>query len=285
MAVHTSAFSSPAPSYLDKLQCAKHAWPDVTNVIDATRRHLAGVTPNGHVELELRFGKKTATGFQPTISASAFQALEDRFDTGRDWAKVVDWHNTHVYFHGSAVLNDKRTLRTEVTYPPGCDSVQQTECIHKELLLNHDYRTVPMTATMQDTVDIRLAVNTERKVPDHEIPMITEPLSMHIKVRKSYFYAPTGFQMPVWCYALTKRWTGKTLQDTLMAMQRQEPTYEMEIECLESSYLNQDSGQVAAKLMYKLCDILDIIEPTFRDRQSFVIEPVDGMLLWNRSKK
>ncbi len=284
MAVHTSAFSFPTPSYLEKLPCAKHAWPDVTNVIDVTRRHLAGIPGDAHVELELRFGKKTTTGFQPNISASAFQALEDRFNTGRDWAKVIDWHNTHVYFHNSAVTNDIRKLRTEVTYPPGCQSMQQTECMHKELLLNHDYRAVPITVSTQGGIDIRLAVNTERIVPDHEIPMITEPQDVHIKVRKSYYYAPTGYQTPVWCYALTKRWTGKTLQDTLLSMQANEPSYEMEIECLESSYLNQDSGQVAAKLMFKLCDILDIIEPAFRDRQAFVIEPLDNML-WNRGRK
>lgn len=284
---HTSEFSSNVPGYLNKLPCAKHAWLDVTGVVDTARVSVYEMN-NSHnfVELEIRFGKR-AQGFQPGIPLAAFTALEQQFDSGRDWVRVVDWHNISVFMHNSSIPGDTRVLRTEVTYPPGCTESKRTECMHKELITNHDYRTVPlgMKENENATNDIRLALNVEHAVPESDIPTGVSPTAVHLKVRKCYYYAPTGCDTPVWCYVLTKRWVGATYYEALAQKQTEPPIYEMEIECLSSEYiLSKESGRIAAVILYKACDVLNIIDATLSDRSSYIIEPINNHLLWTRPR-
>ena len=275
---------SDSPKYLDKLPCAKHAYADVVDVIHAARQSIQNmVSQTNFVEVELRFGRRDQ-GFRPGISAEAFQLLEARFDTGRDWADRRDWHNITVYFHSSSVPGDHRKLRTEVTFfPEGHPEAKRVECTHKEVVCNHDYRTVSMMMDAPATHDLRIAVNVEHAVPPSDIPEITEPHMVHLKTRKCYFYAPTGYEVPVWAYVLTKRWTGRNLLEAKQSQARDTPVYEVELECLHPEYLSAiDAGQVAAKILYKACDLLELLSP--HNRSEYVIEPIGKSMLWTRHK-
>jgi hypothetical protein len=282
---HATDFAPGAtPSYLEKLPCAKHAYSDVVNVIMAARQSIQNMNNNTNfVELELRFGRREQ-GFKPGITPEAFQQLEARFDTGRDWADRRDWHNITVFFHSSCVPGDHRKLRTEVTFFPDGPETKRVECTHKEIVCNHDYRSVSLTHEAQAMTDLRIALNVEHAVPPSDIPEICEPDLVHLKTRKCYFYSPTGYSgPPVWVYVLTKRWTGRTLIEAKQSQARDVPVYELELECLHPEYLLAvDAGQVAAKILYKACDLLEILTP--HDRSEYVIEPIGKSMLWTRNK-
>lgn len=276
---HAAAFSFTYPPYVERLPCAKSAWPDVTSVLDSSRR---AVNENGSgIELELRFGQKGLNGFEPGVSQAAFQTLETRFDTGRDWARVSEWVNVHTYMHPD--VSGQKELRTEVIY--NTNTAVSPVTIQKQKIVSHDYRITSLTASVLNTsVDMRIAISHEMPVPDAEIPQEIMPTAVHIKERKSYFYAPTGYDTPVWCYMLTKRWTGPTLAAVLATRHGgKPPIYEIELECVYPPYLlSKEPGQIAIKLLYKACDMLELIEPNLRDRSSFLIEPSTNNMLWLR---
>jgi hypothetical protein len=274
---HAAAFSFAYPPYVERLPCAKSAWPDVTSVLDSSRRTVQ--ENRSGIELELRFGHKTPQGFEPGVSQAAFQALETRFDTGRDWARVDDWVNVHSYMHPD--ITGQKELRTEIIY----NQVTSPTTIQKQKLVTHDYRITSLAAVAStSTIDMRLAVAHEIPVGDAEIPQETVPTAVHMKERKCYYYAPTGYDTPVWCYMLTKRWSGPTMAAVLATRHSgQAPVYEIELECVYPPYLlSKEPGQIAMKLLYKACDMLELIEPSLRDRASFLIEPSTTNMLWVR---
>ena len=131
---------------------------------------------------------------------------------------------------------------------------------------------------------MRLAVAQEIVTPDTEIPQEIIPTAVHIKERKCYYYSPTGYDTPVWCYMLTKRWMGANLSAALAIRNSgKPPVYEIELECVYPPYLlSKEPGQIAMKLLYKACDMLELIEPNLRDRSSFLIEPSSNNMLWVR---
>lgn len=279
---HVSPFTFSYPAYVERLPCAKSAWPDVMSVLDSSRR---AVNENSTaVELELRFGHKTAQGFEPGVSQAAFQALETRFDTGRDWARVEDWVHVHAFMHPD--VSGQKELRTEVIFDS--PSAMTPKTIQKQKMVTHDYC---ITSLLSETnnhhtapLDLRLAVSKELSTPDEEIPQETVPKAVHLKERKCYYYAPTGYDTPVWCYMLTKRWTGPTMAAVLTTRNSgKPPTYEVELECVYTPYLlSKEPGQIAMKLLYKVCDMLELIDPALRDRSTFLIEPSTNNMLWVR---
>jgi hypothetical protein len=274
---HAAAFSFAFPPYVERLPCAKSAWSDVTSVLDSSRRAVQENRTG--IELELRFGQKTLQGFEPGVTQAAFHALESRFDTGRDWARVDDWVNMQAFMHKD--VSGQKDLRTEIVYN-NVDAAPVT--IHKQKLVTHDYHIASLSSYFTSNIDMRLALAQETTVSDAEIPQEVHPTSVHVKERKSYFYAPTGYDTPVWCYMLTKRWTGATLAAALTNRHgNKAPTYEVELECVYPPYLtSKESGQIAMKMLYKACDMLELIEPSLRDRSVFSMEPSSNNMLWAR---
>lgn len=278
-------FLQATPAYVDKLPCAKHAWAEVTGLIDTARKSAHTAADGVFAELEVRFGRRDAT-FEPGVPESAFAAVEARLDTGRDWAKVVDWHNVHAFHYPSAIPGDARKVRTEIMYPPrdaAGDADAAVEHIHKKRVNTCDYRTVPIGAQTSRTADLRIALNTEHPVPEEDLPAEVTPSLVHIKQRKQYYYAPVASDAPVWCYNLTRRWVGDTFEAAALARKTRAPVCEIEIECVRPEYFDgREPGHVAVKLLCKAADILAILSPALQNHASYIIEPVSSSMLWNR---
>lgn len=301
------------PEYMSRLPCARHAYEDVVDVIRQAQRALTAVgrSPREHVELELRFGHVgDQRQFVPGVSARLMTALEQRLDSGRDWACVVPWHNVQAYFHGSGTPGDSRKLRTEAAFCPDGGSAPsesapppRLETLHKRSVCRSDYRSVPLRdlalqAPDRPLVDLRIAVNVEQRVDAADLPERVEPEGVHFKERKEYHYAPTGEGAPVWAYVLTRRWRGRTLEEALRARRRDAPTCEVELECLRPQYFAEDTGaqyfaenkdaggdgaraeHVAAQLLYKAHDLMAVLGPLQQDPGAFMMEPVNQNLLW-----
>lgn len=283
------AYTSSAPAYLDQLPCARHAWSDVVDAICTARTTIQAAADNEYVELEMRFRLGAPAGhFQPGVPEEAFAALEERLDSCRDWASITDWHNIQTSFHGSSVPGDTRRLRTESCFPPKRDNLAEVviTSVQKELVQNRDYRTVAMGMSLNGVpAEIRVALNIERTVPPVMLPDDVETSSVHVKERKCYYYAPTGCSSPVWCYMLTRRWTGSTFREARKAKDAFPPVCEVEIECIDPSYLlSKDPGKTAVKLLGKACDLLGIMSADLRDQTGFILEPSGGPMLWARHK-
>ena len=281
---HISTVSNDTPSLLEKLPAGKHAWHNLVRAINTTRRYIHSVNPKStFVEFEIRFGK-LGSRFTPGVPEDVFRRVEQRFDSGRDWASVEPWCNAHVFYHASKIPGDSRTFRTETTFPPHTPGSTRVECTYKELLSNTDYRATPLTtATSVSPCDVRVALNAEHAVPEADVPEIVEPTSVHLKKRKRYLYAPTGHKTPVWCYVLTQRWSGPTFAGAKQAQQTQPGVCEIELECLSPTHLLHNSPeQIAIKLLYKIADILGILVPHYQDASTYMIEPTEGNMLWQR---
>jgi hypothetical protein len=295
-----------SPEYMSRLPCAQHAFDDVVDVIRQAQRalHAVGRSPREHVELELRFGQVgDQRQFVPGVAPRMMQALEQRLDSGRDWARVVPWYNVQSYFHASGVPGDTRKLRTEAAASCSSDGGPapfRLESLHKRSICRSDYRCVALREVAlqvpdRPLIDLRIAVNIEQHVAAEELPERIEPDGVHFKERKEYHYAPTGEGSPVWVYVLTRRWHGDTLENALLSRQREPPTCEVELECLRPDYFAEDKGtttesnsvqqraeHVAAQLLYKAHDLMAVLSPLQRDPGAFMMEPVNKNLLWAR---
>jgi len=269
--MYAAVSSDQKPKQLADLPCAQPALTSVTAAIKLAQSTLQSIDlGSSHLELELRMGQH-AKNFRPGVPQRVFVALEKWFDTGDRWAFISDWHNIHAYFHGSAIPGDSSRIRTEVTFGSG-DGVH-TEHTQKDRVRNFDFCTLACDKTTE-TTDLRLALNVEHRVQQSRVPDDVDPTEVHIKCRKSYRYAPTNWDSPVWEYSLTKRWTGPTLTAAMEARKKSEPVFEVEIECIDPTYMaNHDACDVAVKLLHKIVDVLSAVAPEYLDNTAYTIEP------------
>lgn len=266
-----SVASRAPPAQLDGVPCARSAWASVTAAVELAQSTLQSIDlGNSHLELELRFGRR-AENFRPGVPQRVFVALEKWFDTGDRWESIADWHNIHAAFHGSAVPGDSSRIRTEATFGSG-DGIR-LEHTQKDRVRNFDFCTVA-DRTTDETTDLRLALNVEHRVQKSRVPDDIDTTEVHLKSRKSYRYTPTEWDTPVWEYSLTKRWTGATKTEAYVNRRTVEPVYEVEIECIDTTYLaNNDASNVAVKLLHKVVHVLSAVAPEFLDSGAYTIEP------------
>lgn len=215
-------------------------------------------TETDAVEFEVRFGARTdSKAFTAGIPRSAFARIETRLDTGRDWARVDDWHNTRSFFY-KRLMDDAR-VRTEASVIDGnkhqVESLIKTKFARFDWQLQHGLTTTPLA--------IRLDVNGEHRLATPtDLSESVSPHAVHLKQRKSYYYTPTGQTTPVWCYSLTRRWIGVSLEQALSNKANKEPVYELEIECIAPGYLvATDTTATAYKTLSKIADLIGLIEP------------------------
>ena len=130
-------------------------------------------------------------------------------------------------------------------------------------MIRYDWR-VNQGALGTSQLSVRLDVNSEHRVPiPTDLSESVSPHAVHLKQRKSYYYSPTGQTTPVWCYSLTRRWVGATLEEALGRKAAKEPVYELEIECVDPSYLvASDTAATAYKTLSKIDDLIALINPS-----------------------
>jgi hypothetical protein len=286
MSKHASNYSQMVPPYMASYRCCIQALANVQDLVEQGRQTIEATGGRDtYVELEIRFGKHTPVNFHPGITESAFSHIESRLDSSTDFSQVTDWHNVWVYHHAN--IERTATMRTETTYPPGTDlkasGPAKVESTYKRVIDKRNYQTRLLIANDIDlqSADMRIALSIERKPSLDEIPAHTIPTSVHLKRRKTYLLCPNQHPEPVWQYTLTQRWVGADREAAENSYKFQPPVCEVEIECIQPSYLcTQGSQYAAASMLIKACDILKMINSALDNREAFVIEP--QCLLWQR---
>lgn len=249
---------------------AGHSQAVVPAMVAAIKRarelHHTLPAEQSQVELELRFGRQ-GDGFVAGVSAAAFARVEARLDTGRDWAKIEDWHNIRCFFHKRA---DDVRVRTEAATRA---DKHEVESLIKTRHTRADWCVQGGAQPMR----VRVDVHTETRIPPPpDLTAAVVPHAVHLKQRKSYYYSPTGHSVPAWCYSLTRRWTGDTLEHVLQQKASVEPVFEIEIECVDPEYLVRNGIEtVAVKTLSKISDLVGLIDPTLA-KTPHVLIPLGG---------
>jgi hypothetical protein len=110
--------------------------------------------------------------------------------------------------------------------------------------------------------DLRICLNREELVPDHEIPPIVNPTLVRMKSRKSFYYKSENFPAtePLWKFDITRSWTGNTKTEAEQKQKRGDTTYEVELECLNPRALmisvQHDSFYVMCSMLLKVRDLI-----------------------------
>jgi hypothetical protein len=254
-----------------------HAQAVVSEMVAGIERardlHHTLTSDTDQVELELRLGiinSDSATGFTAGVTAAAFARVEKRLDTGRDWARVEEWSNSRCFFHKRT--SDDARVRTEATVLH--NSEHQVHSQIKNRIGRYDWLINP--GLSGPWLAIRLDINHEQQLrPSDDLTASVLPHAVHLKQRKSYYYCPTGQTAPVWCYSLTKRWIGATLEDVMSAKASSEPAYEIELECTDPTYLmTTETASVAYKTLSKIGDLLGLIDPKL-SKTPYAVLPVN----------
>lgn len=271
-------------THIANYPCFHSAWEDVCCVMRAAQSAVSDNDrsgKHGNIELEARFGVMEADRFIPGIDISILSQIEQMFDSGKDWANTDGWFTSTVYYHPSSIPGDPQPIRTETRI--GKEGMI-VESIRKKVVSVNDYRTQSRApSTKPSQADVRIAISTERPVTKDELPETTQPTSVHIRVRKMYYYVPTNCNEHTWVYVLTKRWVGTSYEDALRNRKEMDPICEVELECTSPQYImSTQYDHLAVKMLLKIYDIMKSIDVKLSNPRSFVLEPPNLISLWKK---
>jgi hypothetical protein len=280
------------PNYIHKYPQISDAIQQVQSIIDQWKSE----TQNGSFELEARFGRWKGQYFESGVTKAFIEKVLEMFQTYPQWSTVTDWEETHDYFYNSdttskGLIRTTASFRVDEKSESGRKSIV-THHIRKHALSKFDFQyKTSQLLTPKFQFDIRVNLNFEERVLDHELPSIVNPSSMRIKSRKSFYYKSDNFPAttPLWKFDITRSWTAATRSDAEMKQKNGETTFEFELECLNPRALmlspKHDSWYVACSLLMKMRDFMIFANnshskstnanesPSFND---FKWEPVRG---------
>lgn len=252
------------PNYIHKYPQIVDAIHEIQSIIDDWKAD----TSQGSYELEARFGRWQGQYFESGVSKAFIEKVLEMFQTFPQWTNVTDWEETHDYFY-YAEDKTKGMIRTTASFisneKEGRKSIV-THHIRKRVMSKFDYQYKTNhngnILHSKYQYDIRVNLNYEEKVPDHDLPSIVNPSSMRIKSRKSFLYKSDNFPstIPLWKFDITRSWTAANRTDAEMKQKNGETTYELELECLNPRALmllpKHDSWYVACSLLMKMRDFM-----------------------------
>lgn len=232
-----------AQKYPQLISCVK----DVQALVQILREHP-------EYELEARFGKKTSRKFIPGVDRETVDVmiglLENcsSIDADEEWREVQDVIFSH---------KGKR-LRTRVEYNSD-EMVLKTTTIEKLLIDQKDFLNVG-NMDPNEKLDIRVSLKNEAFVKD--IPLSVSPDLVRIKQIRQFRYKSFSFD-----FSMT--WSGSTRKEAEMSQTKDEATFEIECELVNSKeYLSlHDDMYIALSLLLKMYDFMS-------DESSLI--PYDG---------
>jgi hypothetical protein len=216
------------------------------------------------VELEVRFGRCDHGRFTPGMSPEQMDRIVEEIRTCRDWTAVTDdWVLSMLFFHGSTIPGDTRTLRTESIYRSA--TTHEVNCIEKRLIQNSTYA-VDLSELPGDgaaPTDFRVAVAVENKVPNDDIPFAERPTRCTVRMRLEFLYTPLGRSRPAWSFMLTRRWSAADFHQALLNKEMDPPQCDIELELIDQSYLQStESDKLTFKMLWKVYDIIGMLTDT-----------------------
>jgi hypothetical protein len=239
------------------------------------------------VEIEGRLGVLGEGGFTANVGQQAFCSMLALLETCPQWRHVTGWTETQDVFYTVDVAPKfsgfERAARLRVRTSVGLDAAKQLTLVH---VTKRRLRTLDMRLrSLGDPrclgadasggggdqrlhrVDARLSISLEQKIPAEALPIAVVPEFVRIKQRKRFLLSSRGVEKPAFAIDATVVYAGKTKTE---AEQRQaaalDPSYELEVECLEPlAYLqscNQEEALLALSIILKLRDFAAAMNPS-----------------------
>jgi len=273
---------------LDELQEYAH----LNEVVGLFRAAIVDVLPllqeaassgeHASVEIEGRLGRSTERGFEPDIGKEAFEAILGMLEAFPRWQQVMGWSETQDVYYTVDVAPQysgyAKATKLQVRTTVGVDAQRKVSLQHtvKKRLKVVDMKLrvrgeapcllADSRASLLPCGDARMAVSLEQKIPSGALPIAVVPDLVRIKQRKRFLLSSLGVEKPAFAIDATLVFSGKSKRE---AEQKQasgaEPTYEVEVECLEPlAYLrscHDDSALLALSMILKLLDFAAIVHP------------------------
>jgi hypothetical protein len=124
-----SAYLQPAyPMYL-------HNHPEIMEAVQQMHHSVAEwqpPSPDGHFEIEARFGRWNGTFFQNGVSKSFIQKVQMLFGSFPDWWKVTDWEESHDYFF-LPIISDTPAASVTATTVTAANATTKPSDLNKNL--------------------------------------------------------------------------------------------------------------------------------------------------------
>ena len=262
----------------------------VAKLISEVRTHISspasacGTRSSGSLELEARLGKIHAGRFEPNVGHASFCSILQLLESYPRWARVSHWQETQDVFYtvelpAEYVTEGSGGARTQIRTSVGVDAEGDIEIVHhsKQKLRHVDMEMRLMDAgscsleisrdTKLEGFDVRVSASLERLIPPELLPIAVAPDLVRIKQRKRFFLASLGVDNEAFTFDLTIVYAGKTKSEAEQRQSTQEePSFEVEVECLQPrEYLRSSGGEdimLALSLILKCHDFSSALNAT-----------------------
>lgn len=258
---------SEVPKYLSN-------YPEISDAVMSVKdlvNEWKPPTPTCQYELEARLGRLGPHNFETGVMPAFMERVVSLMNTYQQWSDVTPWVETHDYFYHAGSDPSKPMVRTTAQFeiePGTAKKRMKISNVRKYTLMKYDYQFVSQTMTLPTDMhqyDLRVTLNREETLNKDDLPRIVNPTYMRIKSRKTYFYTSPDMpsNKPIWRFDLTKSWAATTKTQAEMKQKNEEPTFELELECLDPSALmtspTRDSFYVACSLLLKVKDFITYV--------------------------
>lgn len=210
------------------------------------------------LELELRMGTVVDGRFVAGVSRKVFEQLEREME---DSGLSADENSMEIvdYFYPHGRRGDERA-RTRVTY-----DVQTMEMKREHIIKEAGESVVVCYTKEADYAGKRgSAMDACRIAVAEETPLADPPgtaVTTHVRIKQRRCFRDVRGANVVWIYELSKTWAGTSRSAVEHLQQHTEPTYEVEVELLDSTreYAEaHDDAHVANSILCKAKAVLGL---------------------------
>lgn len=246
----------------------------VAKLVNNVRSYLS--CDQGLLEIEVRMGRHTSTGFDANVGNQNFCSILGLLDSYQRWTRVSPWQETHDVYYSVKLPHAEGERAVQVRTSVGVNATGDIEIshTHKRRIDHLDMElhqvdsgscSVNVNRTDQG-FDARVAASVEQNIPAELLPIAVSPELVRIKQRKRYFLGSLGVNQETFSFDLSIVYSGATKSEAEQRQSAQKsPTYEIEIECLQpGAYLHSAGGEdimLALSLVMKAHDFASAIVP------------------------
>jgi len=259
----------------------------VSQLLKGIRTYLSNVhsNPAENIELEARLGRLRDGHFESNVGQQTFLHILQLLESYPRWTRVSPWHETHDVFYnvrvpsGDAMASASTGQNVQVRTSVGTDAKGGVKIVHntKRRLRSLDMEmhlvdafSCAMSTSVDgktDGLDVRVAANVETVVPPEGLPIAILPSCVRIKQRKRFLLSSLGVDNETFAYELSIVYHGKSKHEAEQKQSnRQDPSFEVELECLQPrAYLRSSNGEdlmLALSLLLKCYDFARILHPS-----------------------
>ena len=263
------SFEDMMQNYANLKDAALHG----ATVVNEARPYLASQNPKEIVEINARLGVWTANSFDSNIGTDMFCAILHLMDSYSRWSHTKDWAESQdVFYTLSLPSTGGDNQRVQVRTSVSSDNGQHTVChVVKKRIKDVDFELQSMdhgscalgtdTRSLVHDVSAKITSSLKKHLPADILPVAVTPDVVRIKRQKRFFLTSLGIEGDCFVFDCTITYSGRSKSEAEQNQKHnQNPTFEIEIECLASeAYLNLCSNEgtcLSLSLLLKLHDFV-----------------------------